>query len=160
MAKQIELTFQMKDFFFDRKVIERQVNREKRRSMSRSLAFIRTKARSLLRRRKRSSSPGSPPSVHSKDPTASLKKILFAYDMATGGGVVGPVKINRSNPEFRSSEPVPSIMESGGSVLIRRGKKSRGRRVTYAARPFMQPALDHEIEQGNVIAPWSNVVSG
>lgn len=166
----------MKDFFFDRKVVHDAIGREKRKAISRSLAFVRTRARSLLRRRKKPSLPGKPPSIHSQQ--YGLKTILFAYDPRIQGGIVGPVKLNQVNMTWRGSQPVPSIMEMGGQVKIhetksfsdgkwyrrdlrrrlRPNQKRRIRSANYAPRPFMTPALEIEAEKGNILSPWANVV--
>lgn len=175
MAGTFRVTFEMQKFFYDRQVVKKAIDRQQRRAISRSLAFVRRRARSLLRRRKRVSSAGSPPSVHS-DP--GLKTILFAYDMRTKGGIVGPVKLNQVNMTSSGSMPVSGIMELGGSVQIHEaqsntdgkfyrlsrrtrtkpGQKKRVRTVKYPARPFMGPALEMESEAGNILSPWANVV--
>jgi len=176
MAGTFRLTFDMKDFFFDRKVVHNAIDKEKRRAISRSLAFVRTRARSLLRRRKKPSLPGKPPSIHSQQ--YGLKTILFAYDPRIQGGIVGPVKLNQVNMTSTGSIPVPGIMELGDQVRIhetqsfsdgrwyrrdlrkrlRPGQKRRIRTAIYPPRPFMTPALEIETEKGNILSPWANVV--
>lgn len=171
--------------FFDRPAVQNAVDRQQRRAISRSLAFVRRRARSSLRRRKKVSEPGKPPSVHAQ--TGGLKTILFAYDARTGGGIVGPVKLNQVNLTSRGSTPVTAIMEFGGVVGIQevaypksewsgggftpwrrrdlRRKinpktKRRVRQAKYKARPFMGPALEKEVAEGNIASPWANVVGG
>lgn len=178
----------MKDLFFDRAKVIRAVERQERRVMSRSLAFIRQTAKQrILRRRKRVSLPGEAPSVRASG-HASLKTIWFAYDMAKSVGVVGPVKLN-SNSDI-IGDTVPGALERSGSMRVTeeyrpafRGEKTDGdprqvkwrqtysrrkrsgvrRRVRTARiqpRPFMSKALDHEIKKGTIPAAWSNVVTG
>ena len=176
MAGTFRVTFEMKKFFFDRQVVQNAVDKQQRRAISRSLAFVRTRARSLLRRRKSVSAPGKPPSVHTSG--IGLKTILFAYDMRTKSGIVGPVKLNQVNMTRRGSQPVPSILELGGTVTasevqfrpggnffrrdLRRTRtkyyKTRTRTIPYKRRPFMGPALQIEAEAGNILSPWANVV--
>lgn len=176
-------TFEMKKAFFDRQKVIKAVDRQTRRSLSRSLSFVRrTARRDVLRRRKRTSSPGSPPSIHSKNPTASLRTIFFVYDQRTKSGVVGPVKLNQSNITNTGSKTIPQVMEEGGPVRIpeeqwkgsqdgkwfrrdgrrgmRPGKRYRVRTATYKPRPFMAEALRRETEKGNIASPWANVVTG
>src|SRR4051794_21204121 len=101
-------------FFFDRDGIQRMFGAEspqQLKKLSRIGAFIRTRARSLLRRRKKTAGAGQAPSVHSSNPDASLKKILFAYDPSTRSVVVGPVLLN-SNP-YSGQTTVPALMEAG-----------------------------------------------
>lgn len=177
----IDLTYDMKKAFFDRQKVQNALDRNTRRAMSRSLAFVRRRARSSLRRRKKTSEPGGTPSVHSKDPVATLKNVLFAYDDRTKSGIVGPVKLNQKQKDWINpgTLTVPQIMEAGGVVTIeevslngvrwtRRDKrrrkredlKYRSRRAIYRPRPFMRPALEKEAEAGNIASPWSNVVTG
>lgn len=178
------VTMDMKQAFFDRQAVIDAVDRAEHRAMSKSLAYVRTAARTkVLRRRKKPSQPGSPPSVHSRDSHATLRNILFAYDKSKSSGVVGPVKLNgnQSANAFPNGTTVPGLLEGGGSMTVTdeswksqnewrparrikgrrsQGKKFRKRRVSVKPRPFMQVALDREIKNGNVVSAWSNVVKG
>lgn len=180
----VTITMNMKQSFFDRQAVIEAVDKAERRAMSRSLSFIRqTARRDVLRRRKSSSKPGRAPSVHSRDPKVSLRNILFAYDAARSGGVVGPVRLNgsRSNTTHNRAT-VPALLEAGGTMTIteeswvgsgqwrqitrrRRvsngSKRTRKRRVQVQPRPFMQVAFERELAKGNIINPWhSAVVAG
>ena len=186
MATSFDITFNVKKMFFDRPVVQNAMERQQRVAISKSLAFIRRRARSSLRRRKKVSEPGSQPSVHTKE-EEGLKKILFSYNQRTGGGIVGPVKLNQVNLMSGSSQPVTAVMEFGGVVGIQeiaypRGEwsgggyfpwrrrdlrrrldpsaKRRKRNAKYAPRPFMGPALEKEVAEGNIASPWANVVGG
>ena len=117
MVKVNVATVRVKDLFFDRALVAGMMTKGKKKALSRCGAFVRKRARSILRRRKKPSSPGSPPSVHSKDSNATLKKILFAYDQSRDSVFVGPVKLNGSR-SF-SQKTVPELHEEGGSVSIR-----------------------------------------
>lgn len=171
-------TFEMKKAFFDRQKINDAVDRETRRALSKSLAYVRRRMRSGLRRRKRPSKPGQAPSVHSKNPALTLKAIFFAYDARTKSGVVGPVKLNGQRSLSTSNMALPGLLEIGGLVTIpeesydgktwvkqRRSrrisgrKKTRKRVVRIAPRPNSEPALRAEAEAGNILSPWANVVS-
>lgn len=181
----IDVDYKMVNAFFDRPAVQNAIDKETRRAISKSLAYVRTRQRSLLRRRKKPSAPGSPPSVHSRDPVATLKKILFAYNAATKSGVVGPIKLNqRQRLRAGGVATVSQLMEFGGRVLIeeqaseyalrkrgaaawrrrdmrrskRRGMVYRRRRANYPARPSARPALEMETQAGNVLSPWANVV--
>lgn len=177
----VTLTMNMKQSFFDRQAVIRAVDKAERRAMSRSLSYIRqTARRDVLRRRKSSSKPGQAPSVHSRDPKVSLRNILFAYDAARSGGVVGPVGLNSRNRN--GGQPIPSVMEFGGQIRQRKGdlvlvsagerdrkgrflknkfrKLERSRVIRVQPRPFMQVAFDREMAKGNIISPWHNAVVG
>jgi hypothetical protein len=128
-----------KNNFFDRRVVLDRAQRAERRVLSRAGAFIRTRSRSSIKRRKGISIPGKPPHAHVKG-TDGIKKILFAYDARAHSVVVGPV-LFRS----RGATTVPRLLERGGRVQVdvRRGRARRTRRVNqrYLARPFMNPAM-------------------
>jgi len=126
----------IKQMFFDRPKVQRAVDAARRRVLSKAGAFIRTAARSSIRKRKNPSRPGQPPHSH----TGLLKRfIFFGYDPATDSVVVGPVGFKRSN--------APRVLEYGGVTTVtrfRRGKVTR-RRVRIAPRPYMGPALAKEL---------------
>lgn len=170
-------TFEMKKAFFDRQKINDAIDRETRKALSKSLAFVRRRMRSGLRRRKRASKPGQAPSVHATSPVATLKAILFAYDARTKSGIVGPIKLNGQRSLSTSSQALPGLLELGGQVTIpeeswdgtnwiqqRRGrrvssrKRTRKRRVRIAPRPNAEPSLRAEADAGNILSPWANVV--
>ena len=182
MAQQFQMTMQMRRFFLDRKEVRRRIGWANQRAMSKAGAFIRRRARSKLRRRKRSSRPGQPPSVHSTDRVANLKNIAFAYDPNREVLVVGPVKLNRKSPSWidLGSATVPQILEFGDAVQVlevsrdrgktwwsrsrrRRagmGEQKRQRRVVYQRRPFMGPALKDETAAGTLPHAWAGMVKG
>lgn len=113
-------------------------------------AFVRTNARrTQLRRRKRTSAPGAPPSVHSRDKFATLKNIRFAVDAKATEVVVGPVKIMRRRAgQMQSLKTVPATLEHGGSAVVtkkRRGGGKRKRVIRIAKRPFMARAFKAEL---------------
>lgn len=147
------------DFFFDRKVVIDAVGKAAARNLSKAGAYIRTSARSSIRKRKRVSKPGEPPSSH----TGHLKEyIWFAFDPRAESVVVGPVGFNQksvSNGEIVSGV-VPVILEKGGTIGIRevltrwgwqtrgrsrrreQGLPTRVRKASYEARPYMGPAFE------------------
>lgn len=155
---------QSKSQFFDKQLVIKAVGKSTAAVMSKAGAFIRRTARGLIRKRKRTSKPGEPPSSH----TGVLKQfIYFAFDPRAGSVVIGPAKTNQVF--FKGNgEPVtgavPGILEHGGSIRIlerrlRNGKwvradlrskrklanyKTRLRKVSVAARPYMGPALAKE----------------
>jgi len=129
------ITMRIKDMFFDRATVIRAVDGAKRKVLSKAGAFIRTAARTSIRKRKKSAPPGKPPHSHE----GSLRRlILFGYDQAADSVVVGPVGFKKS--------VAPNVLEYGGEtvVLSRRGGRLTSRKVNIAARPFMAPALERE----------------
>lgn len=88
--KKIKNKFVNVDLFFDGKKVMNAVDKAARNALSRFGAFVRQRARSLIRSRKRASLPGEPPSSH----TGYLKNnIFFSYEPASQSVVIGPVPI-------------------------------------------------------------------
>jgi hypothetical protein len=148
-------SFEKKRFFFDRQIVINAVGRASAKNLSNAGSFIRQSARSSLRRRKKASSPGEPPSVHSQDRVATLKNIWFVFDPAQRSVVVGPLKLNGSRLEGSNRETVPSLHELGGTAVVG-GRRKRKRRAKYAPRPFMGPAMERELPK--FAGLWANSV--
>lgn len=147
-----------KGVFFDRQAVRSAVDRATRRVLSRFGAYVRRGAKSSIRKRKRVSEPGKPPSSR----TGLLKKfIFFGYEPDTQSVVIGPVRLN-STPGT-----APELLEHGGVVRVKRGRWMRrgrpgrgaqgrftdapwemvtaGTALRYAPRPYMGPALAREL---------------
>lgn len=140
----------IKSLFFDRKAVLDAVDKAKRAVLSKAGAFIRTVARTSIRKRTGSAPPGSPPHSH----VGLLRNfILFGYDRDSDSVVVGPAKLNKPNE-------APRVLEHGGVTTATRFARGRlrRRRVRVAARPFMGPAL--EKERPRLPALWRNSVRG
>jgi hypothetical protein len=132
--------------FFDSPKVMRSVDRATRRVLSRFGAFVRRTARSSIRRRKRTSAPGRPPSSH----TGLLRRFIwFAYEPGERSVVIGPVRLNRKN-----RGQAPSLLEHGGAAMLRGKRKTR--RAVYRPRPFMGPAF--EKERPNLPRMWRDSV--
>ncbi len=159
-------------FFDDDKILDA-VDKATRRNLSKFGAYVRQRARRSIRKRKKASAPGAPPSSH----TGNLKRgIVFGYDRTRGSVVVGPIK-NRSGvapqtlehggftrdlttPEFRIGAKAPVRWARGKRRMIyvelaterdvetaKRFWEEAGKRpAAYVpARPYMGPALDAEL---------------
>jgi len=144
----------VKGLFFDSKKVMRSADRATRRVLSRFGAYVRRSAKSSIRKRKRVSAPGQPPSSH----TGLLKKfIFFAYDPDEKNVVIGPVRLSRKPGQ------APEALEHGGQTTISRRRWRRGRRVTVtqktriAARPFMGPAFERE--KPKLPAMWADSIN-
>lgn len=134
--------------FFDRGKVLRHIGRRSVNALSRFGAFVRQRAKTSIRKRKRTSKPGMPPSSH----LGLLRKfILFSYDRQTRSVVIGPARINMKN-----SAIVPHALEYGGPSIVMVGSRRLGnrrkRRVKVMARPFMRPAF--AIEVTKLPATW------
>jgi len=139
----------IKKMFFDRKVVRSAVDRATRRVFSKFGAFVRRGAKSSIRKRKRISTPGEPPSSHS----GLLKRLIyFGYDRQRRSVVIGPVRLNQKVGD------APEALEYGGTstvVASLRGRRKK-RRVKIAARPYMGPAFEHE--KPKLAAMWRDSV--
>ena len=145
----------VKKVFFDREAVTGAVDKAARKVLSRFGAFVRRGAKSSIRKRKRVSSPGEPPSSH----TGLLKRLIyFGYDRQRRSVVIGPQRLNQKVGD------APAALEYGASVSapLRRDKtrlprrSRRRRRVKITARPYMRPAFQKE--QPKLPAMWGGSV--
>lgn len=179
MFARFGLRASVKNMFFDRAAVRQYLNDHDRKSLSRAGAFVRKRGKSLLRRRKRVSAPGEPPSVHSTDSYATLKNILFAWDPSTRSVVVGSVGLNVKSVfgGTLAAGVVPQVMEFGGTLGViefqnRRGNWNRAdlrsrrrwagrplrtRYSHYKPRPYMGRAL--AMERHNIPRAWATTLS-
>ena len=148
--------FNQKQMFFDRQAVIDAVGRANARNLSRAGSFIRRAARSSLRKRKRVSEPGQPPSVHTQDRVATLKNIWFVFERRRASVVVGPLRLNGSTLQGSNRATVPELHELGGSAVLESRKTKRRRRARYAPRPFMGPAIKRELPKFEGL--WANSV--
>ena len=89
------------------------------------------------------SDPGKEP----LDQTGLLRQfILYAYDPASGGVFIGPVKLNK--PGLAAA-----ALEHGGPSI-----NAKGKRITIKARPFMGPALERK--RTKLAELWANSLKG
>ncbi len=156
-----------KRLFFDSRKVMDALSKKERRVLSRAGAFVRRKARGLIRKRKKPSKPGSSPT----NQTDRYKNsILFFADLKDRSVVMGPVALNNVyfNGDGRPVRgTVPEILETGGAIHIlevqrfpgsdrwqradlrsrRRlaGRPTRLRKVEIKPRPHMQPAFAAEL---------------
>lgn len=161
----MEITYDVRDLFFDRERIRVRLDAQKRKRLSKAGAYVRRTARTLLRRQTPRPAP-QPPATHSPEP--NLRTVLFAYDPHAETVVAGPVRLRKRLK--KSTQPtVPALLEHGGSSEVteyaeehtlqwkpaaqffprtsRRKFAVRRRMAVYEPRPFMGPALSHNQDQ-------------
>lgn len=142
--------------FFDREKVQRAVDKATHRTLSKVGAFVRQRARTSLRYRKKPSVAGSPPSAHrtmlrlkKKRKDGSTKPqmvsplrefIFFAYEEQRKSVVIGPALLNA-----RSGAKALKALEYGGPSVIVEERTGKRKRVMIRARPFMRPARDAEL---------------
>jgi len=166
MSPKIDIAADLTDFFFDRRAVLRMADQKKRQALNGIGRFTRQNARQdKLRRRKNPSRPPKPPSVHSRDRVATLRNIRYAAARDLNSVTIGPLKLNQVQQDWIDfgSITVPEIHEKGAMVVLReqsydgvkwrrrdlrRSRRPymqyRKRRVRYAPRPFMVPAMEDE----------------
>jgi len=126
--------FKITKLFFDKKAVRDKVDAGTRRVLSKFGAFVRRTARGSIRKRKKPSPPGTPPSSH----VGLLKKfIFFGYEPAKRSVVIGPVRLSQ-----KGRGEAPHLLEYGGTGTVQR--KGKRRRSRIRARPFMAPAAEKE----------------
>jgi len=136
------IRFEITRMFFDKKAVRDKVDAGTRRVLSKFGAFVRRTARSSIRKRKRTSRPGQPPSSH----TGLLKRfIFFGYDPRKESVVIGPVRLSQ-----KGRGEAPALLEHGGTGKVQK------KRVRYKPRPYMGPAF--EKEQPKLPAMWRDSV--
>lgn len=136
----------MKSLFFDRAAVKDLLDKKTRKALSRAGAFVRTRARSSIRKRKSISAPGSPPSSHA----GHLKRLIwFAYDPHARAVVIGPVRFKEGK--------APRLLEFGGKGTVKR-KSGKIVSANYRSRPFMGPAMEKELPQ--LPSQWATSVKG
>jgi hypothetical protein len=148
------VTRQKQQYFFDRQKVINAVGKAAAKNLSQAGSFIRRSARSSLRRRKSVAPAGSPPSVHSRDPVGNLKNIWFVFEPARQSVVVGPLLLSGSRLRGSNRPTVPALHELGGTAVVTRRKRKR--KVKYAARPFMGPAMQRELPK--FAGLWANSI--
>jgi len=136
------IRFEIINQFFDKQAVRDKVDVGTRRVLSKFGAFVRRTARSSIRKRKRISAPGAPPSSH----IGLLKKfIFFGYEPTARSVVIGPVRLSQNG-----RGKAPALLEHGGPAKV--GK----RRARYKPRPFMGPAFQKE--QPKLPAMWRDSI--
>jgi hypothetical protein len=126
-AESIRLLAEMKANFFNEAetALMPAVDRAAYRVLFRFAAAVRKTAQRSMRRRKKSSRPGEPPSAKQGD---LRKLILFAYDRSTKSAVVGAVAFPSS-----AGGKVPATHEYGG--VLPPSRSSTIRDVLGSATP-------------------------
>jgi len=150
--------------FFDSKPVIENTDKATRRNLSKFGAFTSKTAKRSIRKRKRISAPGRPPSSHE----GTLKKLIFfGYEPRRRSVVIGPLP-KRSG---HSAGKVPRVLEEGGTIPFlafqnaRISKRSgrvridvvRKQNIFIKARPYMGPAFKKE--QSKLSSIWRNSIT-
>jgi hypothetical protein len=134
-----------KSTFLDSRIIISQSDKVKNKALPRFGAFVRRRAMSSIRRRKKISNPGKSPT----NQTGLLKRtIFFSYRKSEGTVVIGPALLSQKNNNRRALE----ALEFGGTFPRKINRYKRRVQARYRARPFMGPA--YEKEKSNLPRIW------
>lgn len=115
----MSLRYDVKKMFFDRQAVIDAIGRGNVKTLGRAGAFIQRRAKSSIRKRKRTSLPGEPPSSH----VGTLRNLIyFGFDTASRSIVVGPTPLGAIGV-------VPPALEFGGTSVVRKNPRRRQRRV-------------------------------
>ena len=113
---------QAKDFFFDRALVTKYMDKKTATALAKGGGLIRRIAQNSMRKRKKASAPGTPPSRH-RPRGQGLTFILYVFDPRTKSVVVGPVLFpSKVNDDGTTA---PEVNEFGGRVK-RRAKRAQG----------------------------------
>ena len=138
--------------FFDRTKVVKAMDLATRQALQKIGAYIWTTARGELKRAAKPgdvADPGQPPLEHRANP--QLKRLMrFAYDASTKSEVIGP---QAYGPAF-----VPRLLEEGGTVTQVDARTGKRRTMRYAPHPYMQPALQKELDSGTIPEAWKGSV--
>lgn len=143
----------------------KEADRANVRALFKISAFTARTARRSMRKRKRASAPGQPPSAHSGDRYGRgelLRQLMeFSVDRKRLTAVIGPRKIrSKTLGKVRARKPVPNLHEFGGSLRVDGDKPGQTRRAIYPARPYMAPALDKARESDKLRDAWRDSFGG
>jgi hypothetical protein len=132
-----------KEMFFDVPAVANAMDKASKSVLSKFGAFVRRTAKGLIRRRKKISEPGQPPTNR----TGFLRDmIVFGYDRDALSTVIGPLPLN--------GETGAPLLEYGGTAMRYIGGKRQ--LCNYKARPFMDPAFQRELPK--LPDMWANAV--
>ena len=82
---------QVKKLFFDKAAVMSAMDKATRKVLSKFGAFVRTRSKSSIKKRRAASAPGTPPSSH----TGLLKKfIFFSWDPGARSVIIGPARFS------------------------------------------------------------------
>lgn len=155
--------------FFDDKSVRRALDRGTRKALSKFGAYVRRRAKSSIRKRKKTSEPGQPPSSH----TGKLRKyIYFGYDRTRRSVVIGALPFSSSRAQEtlehggRARRAVKTFRVGGRGPLksidvphperwgrlhtpYQAARATRiynsGLTAIYRPRPYMRPAFQKEM---------------
>ncbi len=123
--------FKITGVILNTRKIQKAAERAERRVLSRFGFLTRQAAQRSVKRRKKVSAAGQPPSSH----TGALRRfILYAYQRATRSVIIGPKRLGNKGGGGRA----PAALEYGGRSAT---ADKRPRAIKIRPRPTMGPAF-------------------
>lgn len=119
--------------------VDKAIKGKGRRVLYKVGAYVRTTMRNLMRYGNASSRPGQPPASHKK--TGAGLRNLIEFDVDTNAETVSIGPVLKSDSKLISNKPLPQLLNEGGTVSF------KGRSVTIAPRPFIEPANEVGFEK-------------
>jgi len=131
--------------FFDREAVKKALGAKNAAILGRFGSFVKNRARQSMRRRKKPSPPGTPPSAHSGKgfPKGPLLKTLMRHewDPTTKSVVIGP--------KGQSGKLAPSLQEFGGDRIIRYRPSKVG--PSKICTPAQKAAYHRKCKDGSIV---------
>src|SRR5262245_56269018 len=144
-----------KRMFFSVDTVLKQMDRVTLTALNRAGGWIRKTAQRSMRRRKKASAPGEPPSAHA----GQLRDLLFYVWYSSSRSVlVGPGPFGGAKSAGQKPRP-PARLEGGGTTTLQ-GRRGQRRSARFQARPYMGPALELAIAQNKIADQYRNTIAG
>ena len=140
----------MKDFFFDRDAVRSKLTKKRHAALLNAGALTRKVAKNSLRRRKKRSSPGQTPSVHTRDQNVTLKNVQFAFDPNSEETIVGPVGLV---DHITGEGAVPGILERGAMVSEPNARR-RKRKIGMSGEIEIDPKRKRQGKTTKDVVDW------
>lgn len=117
--------------FFDRPAVESAVDKATKKALSKFGSFVRKTARQSIRKRKRISREGEPPTNR----LGTLKRfIFFAYEPDSKSVVIGPERLSKIGN-------APQALEYGGRSMFFNKRIGKVVSSEIKEHPYMRPAF-------------------
>jgi len=151
-------TMQLKKLFFDKKRVQRAVDKVKRIVLSASADAIRDTARSSMPPQPGLAPPGRPPRMESRWLRYSVRA---AWDRSSQTALAGPIRVGGAGAS--AERLLMRVLEYGGRYVLgkramRRRKLKKEKVVIVKAKPYMGPALAKE--RPKLPRRWAGTIRG
>lgn len=140
----MELFAEIRKSFLNTERVRAAMARGKKRGLGKFGGRLRLRSKHSIRKRKKSSPPGEPPSAHQ---SGGLRLIFYAWDDRTESVVVGPINFKSKNI---GEGVVPKLLETGGEITRAVPVKNEKGRIASDAQ---KAAFVRKIKDGSIVVP-------